>query len=132
MPQENVEVVRRAYEALEQTGMAGFLEFCTPEIEYRVRYDLPDAGTYHSHDGLRALATDWQNLFEEFRIKPDELIDAGDSVVAMMRISGRGATSGVDTGNPYAAVFSVREGKLWRIADYPTRKEALEAAGLRE
>ena len=128
----NVEVVRRAFEALERSGVAGLLEYCSPEIEYRVRYDLPDARTYHGHDGVRALAADWQAMFEEFRLEPQALIDAGDSVVAVMRISGRGASSGVETGNPYAALCSVRESRLWRITDYPTKEEALEAAGLSE
>jgi ketosteroid isomerase-like protein len=71
-------------------------------------------------------------LFEEFRLEPEALIDAGDAVVAVMRISGRGATSGVETGNPYAALCSVRERRLWRITDYPTREEALAAVGLPE
>jgi ketosteroid isomerase-like protein len=129
---ENVEIVRRAFEALERSGVAGLLEFCSPEIEYRVRYDLPDARTYHGHDGVRALAAHWQALFEDFRLEPEALIDAGDSVAAVMRISGRGATSGIETGNPYAALCSVRERRLWRITDYPTKEEALEAVGLSE
>jgi ketosteroid isomerase-like protein len=132
MPQENVEIVRRAFEALEQGGVGALLEFCSAEIEYRVRRDLPDARTYHGHDGVRALAAEWQRVFEDFRLEPVELIDAGDSVVAMMRISGRGMTSGVETGNPYAGVSEVRNGKIWRISDYPTREEALEAVGLSE
>ena len=132
MSQENVEVVRQALQAFELRGIDAMLEFCSPEIEYRVRRDLPDARTYHGHDGLRALAAEWQRLFEDFRLEPEELIAAGDSVVAMMRISGRGATSGVETGNPYAAVIAVRDRKLVRISDYPTKREVLEAAGLRE
>jgi ketosteroid isomerase-like protein len=131
MSEENVELVRSAFEALEQGGVDAMLEFCSPEIEYRVRRDLPDARTYRGHDGVRALAADWQRAFEDLRLGPEELIDVGDSVVGMMRISGRGAASGVEAGNPYAAVCAVRDGKIWRISDYPTREEALEAAGLR-
>ena len=132
MSRENVEIVRRAFAALERSGVAGLLEFCSPEIEYRVRYDLPDARTYHGHDGVRALAADWQAMFEEFQLEAQALIDAGDDVVAVMRISGRGATSGIEIGNHYAALCSVRERRLWRITDYPTKKEALEAVGLPE
>jgi ketosteroid isomerase-like protein len=132
MSQENVEVVRQAFQALEGGGVDQFLEFCAPEIDYSVRRDLPDTRTYHGHDGVRALAADWQRVFEDFHLQPEELTAAGDSVVAMMRISGRGTTSGVETGNPYAAVIAVRDRKLVRISDYPTREEALEAAGLSE
>ena len=132
MSEENLEVVRRALEALEQGDVDAMLEFCSPGIDYRVRHDLPDARTYHGHNGIRALAAEWQRLFDDFHLEAEELIDADDSVVAMMRISGRGTSSGVETGNPYAAVHSVRDGKVWRIIDYPTKDEALEAAGLRE
>jgi ketosteroid isomerase-like protein len=132
MSQENVEIVRRAFAALEQDGVDAMLEFCSPEIEYRVRRDLPDARAYRGHDGVRELAADWQRIFQDFRLGPEELIDAGDSVIGMMRISGRGAASGVEAGNPYAAVCELREGKIWRISDYPTRREAVEAAGLSE
>jgi ketosteroid isomerase-like protein len=132
MSRENVEVVRHALSALGQGGIDAMLEFCSPEIEYRVRPDLPDARTHRGHDGLRGLAAEWQGVFEDFRLEPEGFIDAGASVVVLMRISGRGATSGVETGNPYASVHEVRDGQIWRIRDYPTRKEALEAAGLRE
>ena len=132
MPQENVETVRRALQALEQGDVDAMLAFCSPDIEYRVRHDLPDARTYHGHGGIRALAAQWQRLFDDFHLEAEELIDADDSVVAMMRISGRGTASGVETGNPYAAVHSLRDGKVRRITDYPTKAEALEAAGLSE
>ena len=132
MSEENVEIVRRAFAALEQGGGDAMLEFCSPEIEYRVRRDLPDARTYQGHDGVRELAADWQRVFEDFRLGPEELIDAGDSVVGMMRISGRGAASGVEAGNLYAAVCELRDGRMWRISDYPTRREAFDAAGLSE
>ena len=132
MSQENVDTVRAALKALEEGDVDAMLEFCSPGIEYRVRHDLPDARTYHGHNGIRALAAEWQRLFADFHLEAEELIDAGDTVVALMRISGRGTTSGVETGNPYAAVHSVRDGHLWRIIDYPTKDEALEAAGLSE
>jgi ketosteroid isomerase-like protein len=132
MSQENVEIVRGALEALEQGGVEALLESCSSEIEYQVRPDLPDARTYRGHEEVRALASDWQRLFEDFRLEAEELIDAGDSVVALMRISGRGTTSGVEVGNPYAGVYEVRDGKIWRISDYPTRQEAFERVGLSE
>ena len=132
MSEENVEIVRHAFEALEQGGVDAMLDFCSPDIEYRVRRDLPDARTYHGHDEVRALAADWQRVFEDFHLGPEDLIDAGNSVIGIMRISGRGATSGVEAGNPYATVCAVRDGKIWRISDFPTREEAFEAAGLSE
>jgi ketosteroid isomerase-like protein len=91
MSQENVEIVRRAYEAAgEQGNVETLLEFCSADIEYRTRPDLPDARTYRGHDGVRALAAEWRRIFPDLHFEPEELIDAGDRVVALMRISGRG------------------------------------------
>ena len=133
MSEENVEIVRRAFEEMgEQDNVESLLDFCSADIEYRTRPDLPDARTYRGHDGVRALAAEWRRIFPNLRFEPEELIDAGDRVVALMRISGQGGTSGVATGNTYGAVYRLRDGQVCRIADYPTLAQALEAAGLSE
>ena len=132
MSEENLEIIRRGYEALEQGGIESLLKFCSADVEYRTRPDLPDARTYRGHDGVRALAAEWRRIFPDLHFEPVELIDAGDRVVALMRISGRGEASGVETGNTYGAVYWVRNEQVWRIADYPTLEDALEAAGLSE
>jgi ketosteroid isomerase-like protein len=62
-----------------------------------------------------------------------ELIDAGeDQVVAVLRIMGRAKLSGVETDLTYAALYTIRDGKIARGREYWTRDEALEAAGLSE
>ena len=61
------------------------------------------------------------------------MIDAGeDKVVAVVRISGRAKLSGVETDLTYAALCTIRDGKVARGREYWTRDEALEAAGLSE
>ena len=72
-------------------------------------------------------------LFDEFRIDPIELIDAGeDKVVAVLRLSGRAELSGVETDLTYAELDTLRDGKMARARQYWTKAEALEAAGLSE
>ena len=59
--------------------------------------------------------------------------DAGeDNVVAVIRISGRAKLSGVETDLTYAALYTLRDGKVARGREYWTREEALEAAGVSE
>jgi ketosteroid isomerase-like protein len=66
-------------------------------------------------------------------VEPLEVIDAGqDQVVAVFRNSGRAKLSGVETDLTFAALYTVREGKIARGREYWTRDEALEAAGLSE
>jgi ketosteroid isomerase-like protein len=62
-----------------------------------------------------------------------ELIDAGgDTVVAIERFGGRAKLSGVETDQLLGNVFTIRDGKIARGREYPTREQALEAGGLRE
>ena len=62
-----------------------------------------------------------------------ELIDAGgDTVVALERFGGRAKRSGVDTDQVIGDVFTIRDGKIVRVREYPSLEAALEAAGLRE
>jgi ketosteroid isomerase-like protein len=76
---------------------------------------------------------DWLDMFDDFRAEPVELIGAGeDGVIAVTRISGRAKLSGVETDLTYAALYTIRDGKVARGREYATREEALEAAGLRE
>jgi ketosteroid isomerase-like protein len=62
-----------------------------------------------------------------------ELIDAGgDTVVAVERIGGRAQLSGVETVQIIVDAVTIRNGKIARGHLYPTREQALEAAGLRD
>jgi ketosteroid isomerase-like protein len=62
-----------------------------------------------------------------------ELIDAGEHVVSIQSTRGRGRASGVQVEHAnFAGVWTVREGKVVRAVWFPTREEALQAAGLRE
>ena len=72
--------------------------------------------------------------FDDYRMVPEEFIDAGDDqVLVFSREGGRGKGSGapVQT-NPTAHLWTLRDGKAIRMQSYWERDEALEAAGLGE
>jgi ketosteroid isomerase-like protein len=61
------------------------------------------------------------------------LIDADDRVVSVLTSHVRGRASGIAVELAhFAAVWTIREGKIVRVALFTTRAEALEAVGLRE
>ena len=68
--------------------------------------------------------------WEEIRFEPNEYIDAGDRVVVVARLIGRGKKSGVEVSRDWAYVWTVRGGKALRMEGYATRDEALKAVGL--
>jgi ketosteroid isomerase-like protein len=71
-------------------------------------------------------------LVEDLGDEIDELLDGGDSVVALGRFRVRGAQSGATGTQPIAVVVKVRDGKLVAYRAYFDREQALEAVGLRE
>jgi ketosteroid isomerase-like protein len=134
MSQENVEVVKDAYETFAREGLDRFMEHFTDDVDYRAVEGAPDdSGPIHGKDAVRAWLQDWIDTFDEFWFEPVELIDAGeDTVVAVERFGGRAKLSGIETDQAEAVVYSIRGGKLARCREYATREQALEAAGLRE
>jgi ketosteroid isomerase-like protein len=95
-------------------------------------HDVIDAGEYRGHAGLRRWFEDWSSAWAEFSMEPQEMLDAGERVVAVLHVRARGRGSGVEVERQDAMVFQVRNGKIWRIDYYNNRQQALEAAGLAE
>jgi ketosteroid isomerase-like protein len=135
MSQENVEIVRDAVVAFNRGDLDAFLdEYWADDIDWRaVEGALDDRGPIHGKDELRAYWQDWIDTFDQFKVEPVEVIDAGpDQVVAVIRNSGRAKLSGVEAHLTFAVVYMLRDGKVARGREYWTKDEALEAAGLSE
>lgn len=135
MSRENVEVVRRVYEAADRRDSATVLALYDPEVELDVSRTFGDVmgrDLYRGHDGLRELFRDWHEAWENIEYDYEELIDAGDRVVALVTRRARGRASGADVELKLALVWTLRDGKAVQVVWYPTREEALEAVGLRE
>ncbi len=133
MSQENVEVVRRGFEAFAQGGPDAMSDFWAADIDYRaIEGALDDRGPMHGKEAVRAHFQDWFDTFDDLKAEPLELIDATDEqVVTVLQFGGRAKLSGVETNLTYAVLSKIRDGKIVRGREYWTRDEALEAAGLR-
>jgi ketosteroid isomerase-like protein len=135
MSQENVEIVRDAVVAFNRGDLDAFLdEYWADDIDWRaVEGALDDRGPIHGKAEMRTYVQDWFDTFDDFKVEPVELIDAGgDQVIAVLRNSGRAKLSGVETDLTFAIVWTIRDGKIARGREYWTREQALEAAGLSE
>jgi ketosteroid isomerase-like protein len=134
MSQENVQIVRDAAAAFNRGDVDAWLEYLADDIDYRAAEGaLDDRGPMHGKDAVRAYMQDWLDMFDNLRTEAVELIDAGeDRVIAVTRISGRAKLSGVETDLTYAALYTIRDGKIAGGREYWTKEQALEAAGLSE
>jgi uncharacterized protein len=132
MSQENVETLRRGYEALNRGDLDATLEICDPDIECRLPEGGLATGTLHGHKGLRELFEAYLEAFEELRAEPDRYLEADDHVVVFLKLSGRGRGSGLEVDVRPAHLWTMRDGKAVRLEVFPRGEGALEAAGLRE
>jgi ketosteroid isomerase-like protein len=134
MSQENVELVQRAFEALNRRDVEGFLGATDPTIvQDWSRAVGPERGIYQGRDEVVGFLRSWWDAFDESVIVVDELIDAGDQVVAAFHGRQRGRTSGaIVEGRGSVLVWKLRDGKVVSTTLYQQREEALEAVGLAE
>src|SRR5436190_6667223 len=135
MSQENVEVVRREYDALAARDWVAIAEVWHPDIELEALETEPEAGTYRGLDEITRYFDAWSEPYSEYLVRADEILDAGDGVVVVERIAARGL-QGSDSGtwmrHELFRLIRFKGGKIWRVKEYPTRAQALEAAGLSE
>ena len=134
MSGEALNVVRRVYDALGRRDSAAVLALYHPEVEFDASGTAAGAmegdGIYRGHTGLRRWARQWREVWDDYEETCEELIDAGDRVVAVVAGRGRGRVSGIDVAFPRAGVWTVRGGKVVRVEWYSTRAEALACAGV--
>jgi ketosteroid isomerase-like protein len=132
MSQENVEIVRRIWAAVERQDTKAVLAFYDPDIvwqDHTNALELQDH-SYQGHEGVRQFWREWLEPFETFEAHPEAFIDAGDNVVVGFRLSGRGKASGAQVEWPLWNVYTIRNGLVIRVQAFETKAEALEAVGL--
>jgi ketosteroid isomerase-like protein len=134
MSQEDVEVVRQAFQAFANRGLDAMAEFWDPDIEWRAAEGaVDDVGEMHGPVAVRRYVQDWIDTFDDASVVVEELRDVGDDrVLAIQRGKGRAKLSGVELDLRYAVVYTVRDGKVVRGREYLSVEDAVEAAGLRE
>ena len=135
MSEENVETARMAFEAWNRRDLQSVLDLFHPDVvwEENVQVFPGMDRIYRGHEGFLKWDRDaFSEVWESIAVEPLEFIDAGDHVVALLRLSGKGQGSGVDVELAIYNVLTFRDGKVaWRRL-YTDRAEALEAAGLSE
>jgi ketosteroid isomerase-like protein len=124
MSQENVEIVRRFL----CVDVDEALTYADPDIVWNPIEELPSQG----HGAVRASLARWKAEWDDYEVLPEEFVDAGDQVVATVRLRGRGRGSGVEIDARFYDLYTLREGKIVRMDQFTERSQALEAVELGE
>jgi ketosteroid isomerase-like protein len=129
MSEENVQLFRRGLAAWNERDFGAIVEMCHPDVEWTFSDRLPDTtgdirGRHAVSDFLARFTEDWV----EISISADQVIDAGDDVVADVRFVAKGR-DGTEVSMQFIHVWTTRNGQIVRFRGYPTLAEALEAVG---
>ncbi len=137
MPEEDVEIVRRLFEAISRRDAEAVFSLYDPDVEWDGSQHpmSPILGErhFHGHEGIRRFSTLHYEMWENLEDELIEVVDAGDHVISLSTMHARGRQSGIEVEwNRHAGVWTIRNGRIVRVAWFPTREEAFEAAGLSE
>jgi ketosteroid isomerase-like protein len=137
MSQENVEIVRRVYEAIDRSDAVAVLSLYDPDVEWDFTRSswrpFAEQDVYRGHKDIRNFIRERYEVWETIEDELRELIDAGDEhVVSVLLTRGRGRVSGLRVEGIHAGVWTIRARKIVRVVWLPSRSAALEAVGLSE
>lgn len=126
MSEENVELVRRIYDAWDRKESAR--DFIAADVEYVNPSYAVEPGTRRGPESFAVV----RDTYEDFEIKIERIIDAGDETVVLAHYTASGPVSGVPVAGEQGYLWTVRDGLAVRFQWFQSHREALEAAGLSE
>jgi ketosteroid isomerase-like protein len=131
MSTENVELVRTTMKSFNLDGVDAITDQISPDFETTTPPSLSvEPDTYRGPQGVRRWFDAWEGTMDEVRFDVDELVDAGDRVIAVSRMVARSHTTGLEVEQAVALVWTLRDGRAVRLDPYATREEAVRAVGL--
>jgi ketosteroid isomerase-like protein len=134
MSQENVEIVRKSCDAWLRGDLDAVFEVNHPEVGWDTTHfeGWMENKVYRGRDEVMRFLKEWLASWDTYEAGVDQLVDAGDRVVAFwwQRMTGRG--SGVPVKLDSAQVWTIKDGQVIHIDNYTDRAEALAAVGRSE
>ncbi len=132
MSQENVELVRQAYEAFDRRDFETIVGLGSDDFELDISAhpipDFPNVGTGAEHQ--RQFFATYLEGFSDYAVEITRIIEAGDRVLVACHDTARLGPGIVE--RDFTHVWTIAGGKLTRLQVFRTTEEALETTRLRE
>lgn len=128
MSNQNSEIVSGLYAAFAKGDVPGVLGGLSPEISWTEAAGYPYGGTYVGHNAVLSgvfmrLATEWDG----YAAVPYEIVDGGDTIVALGKYSGVYKATGKSFEAHFAHVWKMKDGKAVTFQQYVDSAKVLEA-----
>jgi len=131
VPNENEDLIRRAYEAYANGDLAAMLEFVDPDVEWTYldpSLEHPIPQVCHGRHELEQVLRHWAE--HGLRAELEEVSSSGELVMVGVRTPGVDAHYGRRGDDRAYSVFTVRDGRIVALRDCCDRQEALNLTGL--
>ena len=125
MSQENVEIVRRMYDAFHALDTAA-LDYVDPDVVVDATHRV-DGRVGHGREEMLTILGEWMSTWEDWREEIEEMREVGDRVLVVSTQRGRGKGSGVEWEGRFWMLYEIKGGKVARWTIYDDPSEALEA-----
>jgi len=127
---ENVEIVRRGFEAFNEDGVEGILPLIDPEFVVTTPPNLAsEPDTYEGHEGVRRYFDSFYDAMEEIRWEPHSFHEIGDRIAVPFTLHARGKSTGLDVSQDAVQVWELRDGKALGMELFATLDDARQAHG---
>ena len=130
MSQENMTVIRGMYESFSRGDVTSVLGQMHQHIEWREaeNFIYADRNPYRGPQAVlegvfMRLASEWA----DFKVMPEEWLDAGNHIVVLGTYSGRHKESGKEVRAQFAHIWGVTHGRVVRFQQYTDTKQFADA-----
>jgi ketosteroid isomerase-like protein len=130
---ENVDLVRRGFEAFNSGDIDRILSFTGADFEIVVPPGLSaEPDTYRGQEGVRRYFESFDEAMDEVHFRAEGFWDAAEAVVVDARVTAKGKQTAIPVEQRAAQLWTIRGGRVIRIRAYASLSDALETVGLEE
>jgi ketosteroid isomerase-like protein len=128
MSESSIATVRRLFERFDPGKLESALELVSEDFFAEIPGSMSaEPDVYEGHDGARRYFAGFEGLIDDVRFEPIEFVEHDDAVIVQLRLTGRGAASGIEVEQHAAVVVWVEDGLVTRMQPEPDMDAAREA-----
>lgn len=131
MSQENIKATQRIIEKFNQRDLSDWEAEYAPDYEFFPRLmGAMEGESFQGREGMERYFQMVEDIFDEWRVIPEEVRELPGQVLVRLRVEGRGRGSDVPVAGSQSVLIDFRDGRVSRTRSYLDETEALLAAGM--
>jgi ketosteroid isomerase-like protein len=116
MSDQNLDLVRGAYEAFSRGDVAGVLAVLADDVAWNVPAPLPQAVEAHGRDDVGRFFERLVGIWQDFSVEVEDFVASGDRVCVIGR--GSGKVEGQQAGYGFVHCWKLADGRAARFDEY--------------